>query len=500
MYRLNKKAYSILVEEVQRCAGNDQVGKTEKYIVIARLERMCKEKGEPANVDELGSTIFDVYPQFSDNILKKASEANQPPTILDIIIRRIAWTIVLLSIPSGIIWLINLPYPMIRKPVAEKAPILLLPSYISMDNSYRRAIDSLEQAEQLLTRSTSTADVEMGAIKVKEAQKHLENLPVWFLGYYPKAYCGIFRCTWKFTFDEFEIARRRAGKLEAIAFQGTNALTPLKKAEVEVTKAQKQYEQAKNIKDREKAIAKWQNAISQFDQIPRQTLAGKDAAAKIKGYRQQYQNALVASYISAAQEFDAEAQRIRGTQSQAASQLWQQAVIHLQKVPKENPRYVEAQKLSAFYQAKFKTVVNSYGGSYIEGAKQFALAAAQQSQNPPHSAAKWGEIARLWGKAIQQLERIGVKEPGYVEAQKLLAEYQTNLGIIKTRQKLEVESQEVFKKVNITIQNLNASPPSDPRAFKAQIQGIISQLRTIPSGTTVYKEAQQLIKSASERL
>jgi hypothetical protein len=55
---------------------------------------------------------------------------------------KIKWTVVLLGIPAGMVWFVNLPYPIIRRPVAEAAPILLLPSYISMDNHYRQAIAS----------------------------------------------------------------------------------------------------------------------------------------------------------------------------------------------------------------------------------------------------------------------------------------------------------------------------------------------------------------------
>ncbi|KAB8315075.1 hypothetical protein SD81_034380 [Tolypothrix campylonemoides VB511288] len=47
---------------------------------------------------------------------------------------------ILLGVPIGVIWVANLPYPVIRRPVARNAPILLLPSYISMENNYREAI------------------------------------------------------------------------------------------------------------------------------------------------------------------------------------------------------------------------------------------------------------------------------------------------------------------------------------------------------------------------
>ena len=500
MYRLNKQAYNILLEEIQRCAAKDEIGKTEKQIVVKRLTRMRLEKGEPAKLDELSDIISDVYPQFSEKVLKQAAALNQPPNGFNKFINQTIWIAALLSIPTGILWLLNLPYPMIRQPVAQKAPILLLPSFWTMDRSYRGAINSLEQAEQLLNRSTSTADIERGSKKVKQAQKHLNNLPVWFLGYYPQTYCSIFGCVWKFTFDEFKVARERAARLEAIAFQDVNALKPLQAVEHSIKEAKQQYQQAKNIPEREKAIAAWQMAINQLNLIPQQTLAGKQARAKLKVYKQEFQNALVASFISAAEEFNTEAEKIKATQPQAAAELLKQAVTHLNKVPQENPRYLEAQKLSAIYQVQIKTVANSDGGNYIKAAKEFALAAAQASQNPPHRAETWGEIAKLWQTAIRQLEKVTVKEADYIKAQKLLAKYQRNLGIIQTRQQMEIEAQQKLEQANRQIQSLIANPGSNPQQFKAKIQGVINQLKTISAGTTTYQEAQQLLKSAYNKL
>lgn len=102
------------------------------------------------------------------------------------------------------LWVVNLPYPMIRLPVARTAPILLLPSYMSMDYHYRRAIARVEQADQLINQATSAADLTLGEVKVKEAQQHLDALPVWFLGYWPQY---TFWFGWQFTLDEFKTAK-----------------------------------------------------------------------------------------------------------------------------------------------------------------------------------------------------------------------------------------------------------------------------------------------------
>ena len=45
---------------------------------------------------------------------------------------KIKWAVTLLTSASEVLWVVNLPYPMIRLTVAKTAPILLLPSFISI--------------------------------------------------------------------------------------------------------------------------------------------------------------------------------------------------------------------------------------------------------------------------------------------------------------------------------------------------------------------------------
>lgn len=66
MTKLNGRAFEILRAEVERCATNNPIGKTEKQIVMKRLQKLCQEKGSAVTLDELRDTVFDIYPQFSD--------------------------------------------------------------------------------------------------------------------------------------------------------------------------------------------------------------------------------------------------------------------------------------------------------------------------------------------------------------------------------------------------------------------------------------------------
>lgn len=495
MTKLNKRAFEILRDEVERCATSDAIGKTEKLIVMKRLEKLRQEKGI-ITIDELRDNVSDTYPQFNEKVIKQAIKANRPPGILT----KATFFLMFIGSCAGVVWLVNLPNPMIRKSIAKTAPILLIPTYMEMDFNYRGAVDSLGQAEQLLDNATSAADIERGGEKALQAKKHLDNLPVWSLNHYPEAYCNYFGCAWRFSFDEFETARQKVARLQAVAFQNKNALTPLEEAEQLLLTAKSEYKKATSIKQKEQAIEAWQSAINLFEQIPAKTLAAENAQAKLKAYKQELEDAQTATLITAAQEFDIEAQKIQPKQPQTASELWQQAINRLNEIPKENPRFLEAQQLLASVQVKYRTIDNSGSNNYIEAAKQYAIEAASSSQNPPHPAEKWEQIAEQWNNAIQQLKNIDVKEAGYVEAQKLIAQYQTNLGTIQTRQRYESEAKQILEAANRDIKRLIVSAPSDTQQLKAEIHDIINQLRTIKPGTTSYPEAQQLLAQAQKKL
>ena len=226
--RLYPKAYKILAAEVATAAAKDKLaGEVSQKIALKRLQSLTSTKGKSVTEAELKSLVGDLFTNFDPKVFKKAVKANRPPSKL--------WIIPKVAIGFGglisIVWLLNLPYPMIRRPVAKTAPFILLPSYLKMDRNYRGAIAQVEQADQLVNRATSLADLELGQEKVKQAQKHLDALPVWFLGYEPQMYRTFFSFGWKFTFDEFESARTKIARMDAKIFQEINAIEKLEQAQ-----------------------------------------------------------------------------------------------------------------------------------------------------------------------------------------------------------------------------------------------------------------------------
>ncbi len=446
MSRLNDRAFTILQPEVKRLAGDNLALQVQRDIVLRRLEKLRIQTGEPATYEELRAAVSDIYPEFNPDLLRAAAKANQPVQGFGQLISSQLWSKVGIAATvvlglAGTLYVVNLPYPMIRRPVARTAPILLLPSFMSMDYNYRQAIALVEQADQLVNQATGAADFELGTEKVNQANRHLDALPVWFLGYEPQGYCSFFGCSWRFTLDEFRVARASVGRMEAKLFQEKNALTLLTAGDTAIGRAQQDYQQSQRPADQAAAIGAWQAAIDMLTQIPPETLAGRQAQTKLVAYTRDFQQV---SGLSA------------GT---------------------------------------------ARSNNLIAAAKGFAQPAATLVQNPPHAATTWNQAADLWQDAIARLNQIPVDDPGYLEAQQLLATYQTNLGQIRSRLETERASAEALQQAKRGIENLLAlSNTSGNNRLASQIQNIINTLETIQPGTTAHSEAQDLLQSARNKL
>ncbi|ASC73541.1 uncharacterized protein XM38_045090 [Halomicronema hongdechloris C2206] len=445
MARLNNRAFNILAAEVQRLCASKPLEKVRQDIVLRRLEKFCQAEGPPVTLDELRNTIDDIFPDFSEQVLRQAIKANTRASQVASVRQKLGCltqaTMGTALLAAGI-WVLNLPYPMVRWPVARVAPIVLLPSYIRMDHDYRQAVSLVEQADQLVNQATSFDDIDLGAEKVTQAQQHLDGLPVWFLGYYPKAYCGWFGCSWRFTFDEFQEARAAIGRMEAKVFQEQNAQALLEAGTEEVDAAKQAYESAPTAAAKAQALAAWQAGMDKLNEIPAGTYAGRSAATKLEAYRRDYE-------------------RVSGM-----------------------------------------VTGSSRTSSVIGAAKAFAQRAAAASQNPPHPVETWRRAATLWQESIRRLEDIQPEDDSYLEAQDLLATYTSNLEEIKVRLATEEASVRAFESAQRKTEQLLALNKSQLTAnqMASRLQGIVNDLHRVQSGTTVYSEAQEMLASAEDKL
>ena len=345
----------------------------------------------------------------------------------------------LLGVPVGVIYLVNLPYAAIRRPVAAKAPLLLLPSHISLDHHYRLAITTFEQAQQLIDNATTPADLALGEQKLDQAQKNLDALPIdWIDGSF-SAYGSY---NWRFSRGQFNTTRAEVGRLKAKVFQEKNAQNALLVAEQSLTAAKQQYSQAKTTADLQTATALWQTAFEQLQKIPSGTLAGKTAQQNRLTYERDFEE-----------------------------------TVGL-------------------------VVGNERTSMVLSSAREYSQRAATQGQNPPHSADEWQQIVRLWEEAIAQVERVPQDDlRGNREAQTMRAVYQQNLGQVRVRLTAETASVRAFEQAQGQTTSLLASANYTTReSTRSQLQSIINQLNQVKPGTTVYLDAKADLLYAQNKL
>jgi hypothetical protein len=437
MNRLNERAFDILNAEIKRCLKGNSFDRSSYQSLRRYLDRLCLESGNHMTFAELLRAVQSIVPSFSTDVVRRAAAANTKTSDIG---GWLKWGVMFTAASVGLVAFANLPYPMIRTPVAATAPLILLPSFISMDRNYRAAIANVEQADQLVNQATSAADLDRGAVHVTDAQAALDRLPVWFLGYQPQRYCTFFGCAWKFTLDEFEQARKQIARMDARIFQEQNALADYTAASADLEAAQETYEIASTNVEKNQAFVTQQTAIDRLKAVPAETLAGRLA-------RQKADNA---------------DRDLASTTNSVAS--------------------------------------DARTSNLVDAAKAFAMQAATLSQNAPHPAARWREIESLWTEATTKLKSVQPDEPGYAEAQTKLAEYQSNISATRIRLAAEESATRSFEQANALIprwQRIVARDPGDPQLVSL-LQQILIELKAIENGTTPYKEAQTLREQAEE--
>jgi len=429
------RPFNLLLRKPQNNSGIDPLLKSQQPVV---LKPSAPVPSRPKTLAEIEKEI-EAQAQVHRTYSYKPGVKKQKR-----LLSRMFWTAILLGVPIGVVWVTNLPYPVIRRPVARNAPILLLPSYISMENNYRQAIGTVEQAQQLIEKASSPADLELGEVKVKQAQKNLDALPIWFINEWSE-----YNYWWYdsgLSIYGFNAARTKIGQLEAKVFQQKNAQTLLTDSEQALNKAKQQYQQASTSIDKKAAIVSWRSALNNLEQIPGETLAGKTAQKKLESYQQEFKD-----------------------------------VVGL-------------------------AAGNERISTLIAAAQQFSAQAAKAGQNPPHTVIQWQQLENLWQEAINRLEQVPTQDlEGYAQAQRLLATYQANLGEIRIRRQAEQNSESALEHAQRQIQSLIASTPTNPQLLDknrtiSQLQGIINQLEKVQPGTTTYLQAQQLLLSANNKL
>lgn len=338
--------------------------------------------------------------------------------------------------------IVNLPIPGIRETIAQKAPILLLPSIASWDYHYQEGMVDLEKAEQLIQNAKHPNDLDLGDRELKSAQAHLNALPLQGFEHYSDSYYCYFRnCRWQFSSWEIQQRREAAGRTEAILFQERNLQSQLKESTDKIADYQKNYPKATNDIEKQTILTQWEREISQINLLNSNSLMG----------------------------------RIANTEHDRIT--------------------TDFQKITGLNQA------TNQSDRLMQGAVPFAVAAQKLTEGKSHDADEWQAIIRQWESAIGQLQSIPVQNPDYVKSRKVLADYQQQLDRAKIRLNQEVNAATLLQTTESQINTLVRNHTSLNRdQAKAELMAIEARLKKIPIGTTAYDQAQDWLGSLRKRL
>ncbi|MGL5081485.1 MAG: hypothetical protein ACRC8A_08355 [Microcoleaceae cyanobacterium] len=434
MQRLRNRAFEILSTEVSQYAQGDFVSEVGRKIVMQRLEKLRSQPGNPLSFDELREVVSDQFPNFDEDVLKRTAQINSPAKIATWVL----WGTAALVSLCATVWIANLPFSFIRKPIAQKAPLLLLPSQIVADRNYQQATTLFNQAEQRFQQAKTSADLDRVQQPLEEANRFLQQLPTHALETYPKQYCSVVQCRWKFTLQEYQTTQNNLEQLQAKVLQNKQAQKQLAQAQAALNSARQRYQNSQSSSERNQAMLAWQSALDQLTQVPADTLAWKSAQTQHNQAQQQFQATIGAT------------------------------------APTQNV------------------------DSLFLLAQQYAEKAASTAQKPPHPEARWNEAIALWQQAIQQLERVSADSPSYSKAQEKLPEYQSNLQDLETRLQEEQDSVATLKAARQMIAEWRElAHTQDPslRSLTRKLNQIIDTLEEVKPGTTVSGEAQDLLRA-----
>lgn len=351
------------------------------------------------------------------------------------------WTVTFGILGTGLT-IVNLPIPSIRDTIAQKVPMLLLPSVVAWDYHYREGMVNLQQAEQLIQKAKHPNDLDLGEQKLKAAQSHLNALPLQgFERYDDTYYCYFRHCGWQFSAGEIQQRRESAGRMEALLMQEQNLKSQLKQITDSIATQQAEYQKTKDEAKKQTLLSQWEQSINQLNMLDSNSLMGR--IARIEHHR--------------------------------VSQNYQQMT-----------GITQAQKTS---------------GNLLQAAMPFAQAAQKLTAGTSHSAAEWQAIGRQWDQAIAQLQSIPVENPDYVKSRKILSDYQQQADRVKIRLAEEKEAGEAIQRIETRINTLVQNHTALNRdQAKAELMAIEAHLKKIPNGTTAYDQAQDWLQSLRKRL
>jgi hypothetical protein len=392
MPRLNNRAYQVLRTEIQKCAGDGPLSQIEQNLVLEELEKLRSQPGSPAALKELRKLVIGAYPKFSEKTLSVAAKANCSLSIWGqirlAVLVLIGAAVVLVGTGGALGLAIILLSSTDSESVASNASSLTNSTSMSTEDHFQKATALVEQVEQLVNKVTMPVDLALCEKKLREAKKHLDELPV----------SSTVSSSYQTYVRRSKRRSKRRSSQQIIYYDQSASNEPT--------------EQFTLIRSR-------------FEQMQ----------ARVNELK--VEKARTGTLIKAAQEFAFAAAKAGQNPPhsvpywQQIESLWSQAIDRLEEIPVGNPNYVESQKLLVTYQANLVTVQTR---RRIEQESVEALEQANsQIENLVASILDRNRTISRIQEIINQLEKVQKGTTAYPKAQELLLSAKNKLKQLQPR-------------------------------------------------------------------
>jgi hypothetical protein len=190
---------------------------------------------------------------------------------------------------------------------------------------------------------------------------------------------------------------------------------------------------------------------------------------------------------------------VTGQEVLTAQKQLHQSIDNLESIPAWSGSYGTAQK------SLETTTPQAADLDVAVAAMNKAFKAANLVKNPPIPAAKWQESRQMWTESIASLHKIPAQSKVYPLAQQKLTDYQAKLGDIERRIDIETTAETNLKSavdgIKLASQSQSAAQSLPQwQGVKTQWDKVTTKLSSIPATTSVYPQAQELLKSYQSQI
>lgn len=419
MSRLSDRAFHIVKEEIDRCYSDTPQDQLERVIMLARLENLRQQPGEPISKVKLWEELSDISPRFNQQIIHTAANVDAPSPFVGISIG-VGAVAVLVAAAIGVENLSESAVPL-RTISASKN---------TLQASAGKSAGKSAGTPQVTTASTVQSDVTQPGV-AEDTQPKFAKAPI-------NAAQNSQRVLTAPTKSAFETAR---------AFGWQAAL-----------KAQDPPHSAGHWRE---TATLWAQAIDLLDQVPRYDSNYTAARAKKEVYQQNLeaiqareQEALLATseqnntspQFSPPAESQLTLAKRYGWQAALASQnaphpaqkwadisqLWQLAIQNLNQIEPQDPTYADAQQIKTQYQENLAAIRQRY--QQEQNATQ-RLQSLQATLNEIEQSITLSSSSRKTQLAaiVKRLQTIPTNTVAHLQAQSLIERTQGQLGTLPER-------------------------------------------------------------------